>query len=246
MKTLKTKSRPRSNSPYSSSANKLIKMSNMILPFKGLGSTELASFFDNVQVRAYPAGKMVFTPEDTACEQLYILRQGRVNLYRLTASGKRLLTAQILPGEVFGVRGMLGRTIQGNFAEAVEDSSIFIVTRKQLLAYLKSQPDLMLNLLETACYALYLLEERLIKAVYSPVSVRLAHFLLTNEDPASGLLNITHEDIGNTIGAVRQTVTEILSLMRKRGFLLTKPRQIQVIDRGGLEEFIRSQEDYNL
>ena len=215
----------------------------MILPFKGLGATELASFFDNVQVRTYLAGKMVFMPEDTDSEQLYILRKGRVNLYLLTAGGKRLLTAQILPGEVFGVRGMLGRTIQGNFAEAVEDSSVFIVTRKQLLAYLKSQPDLMLNLLETACYYLYLLEERLVKAVYSPVSVRLAHFLLTNFSPSTGVLNnITHEEIGDIIGAVRQTVTETLSQMRKQGLILTGFKQIHIIDRRGLEEIVEGLE----
>lgn len=77
-------------------------------------------------------------------------------------------------------------------------------------------------------------------AFYSPVSVRLAQFLLANADTDSGVLaNITHEEIGNTIGAVRQTVTENLSLMRKQGLIITKPKRIGIIDQRRLEEIIQ-------
>ncbi|MFC1863986.1 Crp/Fnr family transcriptional regulator, partial [Thermodesulfobacteriota bacterium] len=228
---------------YPTSGNKLVKTSNMVLPFKGLESKELTSFLGSVRERTYPAGKIVFMPGDTSNEELYILKKGLVNLYRLTASGKRLLNARILPGEIFGVRAILGGTMQGNFAEAAEDSSIYIITKEQMLRYLKSRPNLMLNLLETACSSLYVLEERFFEVIYSTITVRLAHFLLNNADPDTGVLNMTHEDIGDIIGAVRQTVTETLSLMRKRGILMTSRKQIQIIDRSGLEGFIMESEN---
>ncbi len=174
--------------------------------FKGLEPAELASSFDDAEVRTYPAGSIVFTPEDSSCERLYILQQGRVSLYRLTANGKRLVTSQILPGAVFGVRALLGRVMQKNFAEAVKDSNICIITREQVLALLKRRPELTLQIMEMVCKRLYLLEERLVETVYNLVSVRLAYFLLTNADSTTGVLtNITQEEIGNTIGAVRQT-----------------------------------------
>lgn len=208
--------------------------------FKGLDPRELVLFFDQVELRTYRAGSIVFSPEASSCEQLYILKEGRVDRYRLTASGKRLVTRRILPGSVFGVMGLLGRTMQGNFAEAIEDSSIYVVTRERVMALLKRQPDLTLRILEIVGNRLRLLEERLVEAVYSPVSVRLTHFILTTADPVSGVLaNITHDEIGNTIGAVRQTVTENLSLMRKQGLIITKPKKIQIIDRLRLEEVIQ-------
>ncbi len=208
--------------------------------FKGLEPSELALFFDKVKLKHYPAGSIVFTPEDSSCERLYILKEGRVDRYRLTTGGKRLVTGRILPGSVFGVMGLLGRTMQGNFAEAAEDSTIYVVTRQHVLALLKRQPDLTLRLLEIVGNRLRLLEERLVDAFYSPVNVRLALFLLTNADPDSGVLtNFTHEEIGNTIGAVRQTVTEILGLMRKQGLILTEPKQIRIINRHGLEEIVQ-------
>jgi CRP/FNR family cyclic AMP-dependent transcriptional regulator len=212
--------------------------------FKGLEPAEWALFLDKAEVQTYPARSMIFTPEDSSCERLYILRQGRVNLYRLTASGKRLVTRQILPGSLFGVRALLGRVMQRNFAEAVENSTICIITREQVLALLKRRPELALQIMEMVCKRLYLLEERLVETVYSPVSVRLAYFLLTNADSATGLLtNITHEEIGDTIGAVRQTVTETLSLMRKQGLISAKPKQIRIIDRQGLEGVIKGSDN---
>lgn len=221
-------------------ANSLLREMDL---FKGLEPTELALFFNEVELKHYPAGSIVFTPEDSSCERLYILKEGRVDRYRLTASGKRLVTRKILPGSVFGVMGLLGRTMQGNFAEAIEDSFIYVVTREHVLALLKRQPDLTLRILEIVGNRLRLLEERLVEAVYSPVSVRLAHFLLINADPNSGVLtNLTHEEIGNTIGAVRQTVTETLSLMRKQGLVLTEPKQIRIINRHGLEEITHGSE----
>jgi CRP/FNR family cyclic AMP-dependent transcriptional regulator len=242
MKILKSRRKSKPPRLSYSSGDKLIKMINVIMPFKGLESAELASIFDNVHIKTYPVGSMVFMPGDATHDQLYILRKGRVDLYRLTARGKRLVTAQILPGEVFGVRAVLGQTIQGNFAEAIEDSTVCIVSKKQLLIYLKHHPDLLLSLLEAACYALYLLEERLTEAVYGSVLSRLGHFLLTNADPASGTLNnMTQEDIGNMVGAVRQTVTEKLSLMQKQGLIHIRPKQIKIIDKHGLENIMQTE-----
>jgi len=210
--------------------------------FQGIKPAELGRLFDGVELQTCPAGTILFTPEDP-CETLYILREGRVELYRLTASGKRLVTRQILPESVFGVMGLLGQTMQGNFAETIEDSSIYTITREDVLTLLKRRPDIALRMLEIVGNRLRLLEERFLEAVYSPVDVRLAHFLLTYADSASGeLVDITHEEIGDTIGAVRQTVTETLGLMRKRGLIRTGPKHIEIIEQRGLEAIARSSE----
>ena len=94
--------------------------------FKGIDPTELAQLLNHAELLTCPAGTMLFTPEDVS-ERLYILRQGRVDLSRLTADGKRIVIRRILPGSVFGIMGFLGQTTQGNFAEATEDSDVCVV-----------------------------------------------------------------------------------------------------------------------
>lgn len=207
--------------------------------FKNIEPAELDILFSGMELQFFPAGTILFMPEDSS-ERLYILREGKVDIYLLTSSGKRLVTRRILPGTVFGMMGLLGQTIQGNFAETVEDSTVCMVTRKDVLNLLKRRPDVTLHILETVGNRLRILEERLMETAYSPVSVRLAHFLLVNADHTSGLLtDVTHEEIGDIIGAVRQTVTETLSHMRNQGLIVTRPKQIQVIDRHGLEEIVQ-------
>ena len=208
--------------------------------FKGLKPQELDALFKKMNIQNYMAGSLIFTPEDPTCENLYLLNQGQVEMYRLTISGKRLVTRYISPGGVFGVRGLLGRGMQKNFAEAIEESTVGVITREQVLEYLQYHPDLMLRILDNVCSRLFLLEERLVEAVYHPVSVRLAYFLLTNADAVSGVLtDITHEEIGNRIGAVRQTVAENLSLLRKQGLIQTQPGQIRLVDRSRLEDKVK-------
>ncbi len=209
--------------------------------FSGLNETASDFLSDKIEVQTYLPGGIIFAPGSHLCEHLYILKQGRIEMYRLTAGGKRLVTRQITPGSMFGVRGLLGRMMQENFAGAAEYSTVYMITRDHFWQLLKRQPDLALRILKAVCNRLNLLEERLVETAYNPVMVRLAYFLLTGFNPDSGILpNITHEEIGNMIGAVRQTVTETLGLMRKNGLILTKRKQIQIVDRAGLEEIIQT------
>jgi CRP/FNR family cyclic AMP-dependent transcriptional regulator len=212
-------------------------------PFEALEPQELASFLAEAHLQRYPAGSIIFSPEDASTERLYILKQGRIDRYRLTAGGKRLVTRRILPGAVFGVMGLLGRSMQGNFAQADEDSLVYVITREDVLALLERRPNLTLRMLEIVGNRLRLLEERLLEAVYSPVIVRLASFLLSNIDSTSGELpEITHEEIGNTIGAVRQTVTETLGVMKKQGLVKTGQKRIRIIDRRGIQRIVEGSE----
>lgn len=235
---MKAMSRSMPKLPSSKGIRKMSKTVNPLYGvdlFQGIEPAELDKLFEDIEIQSCSAGTILFTPEDP-CEVLYILREGLVELCKLTASGKRLVTRQILPGSVFGLMGLLGQTMQGNFAETIEDSSICTITREDVLTLLKRRPDVALHMLEIVGNRLRMLEERLVELVYSPVDVRLAHFLLNYANSTSGeLTDITHEEIGDTIGAVRQTVTETLGLMRKQGFIRTRPKYIKIIDRHGLE-----------
>ncbi len=136
--------------------------------------------------------------------------------------------------------GLLGRTMQGNFAEATLDTSAYVLTRDRVLRWLRREPDFALSILENLGDRVRRLEERLVETAYSPATARLARFLLDSASPNSNVLvGFTHEQIGNTIGAVRQTVTETLGVMRDGGLISVRPKQIKIIDRSSLEKLAR-------
>ena len=156
--------------------------------FEGIESKELHMLFEDTHLQSCPVGTIIFSPNDT-CKHLYLLRQGGVELYRLTSEGKRIVTRRISPGSMFGIMGLLGQTLQGSFAEATKDSTVYVISREDILAFLVQRPELLIHILEAIGNRLCLLEERLIETIYSPIRIRLAHFLLANSGPVSGILN---------------------------------------------------------
>jgi CRP-like cAMP-binding protein len=204
--------------------------------FKDLSLQEIEALFAGVMLRECSPGTVFFAPEDSS-EQLFILKAGQVELYRLTVEGKRLVTRRIGPGTIFGEMGLLGQSLQGCFAEATEPSLVCVATRDDILRILQARPEVMLRLLEVIGNRLSLLEGRLEQAVFSPVKVRVANFLLANLDPATGAVaGYSHAEIGDTIGALRQTVTETLNEMASRGLLAVGRREIRVTNHQRLEE----------
>lgn len=203
---------------------------------KDLAHDEVTALFHRMVVRDCKPGTVFFMPEDST-ESLFILKTGYADLYRLTPGGKRLVTRHIEPGTIFGEMGLLGQSMQGCFAEATDDSLVCIATKDDVLRLLKERPTVALRLLEGLGNRLRLLEQRLEQTAFSPVKVRLASFIMANMDPATGAVRgYTHEEIGDMIGALRQTVTETLSELQKQHLIEVGHKRILVVDRQGLEQ----------
>jgi len=206
--------------------------------FEGLGKEQLSQLLDTLISIKYPAGSMIYNPESDKSIKLYIVKKGRVILYRLNSFGKQLVLGEFLPGDVFAPRSLFGQTPQRNFAQAVENTVVISMEGDQFLAYLKAHPDVMLKNLGILSQRVQYLEEYLVESSYSSSMVRTVHFLLNNANTATDTIATTHEQIGNTIGAVRQTVTENLSELRKQQLILTKRNKIIITDKAGLKKII--------
>jgi CRP-like cAMP-binding protein len=198
--------------------------------------------FKGTVLKECVTGTVFFTPEDSS-ERVFILKLGRVEVYRLTANGKRLVTRRIGPGTIFGEMGLLGQTLQGCFAEATESSLVCMATKDDILQLLRERPDIAIRLLDSIGSRLKSLEDRLEDAIFSPVKVRLARFLLSSLDSASNAVSgYTQAEIGDTIGALRQTVAETLSELEGQGLVEVGRKQIRVINRPALEEIAKGEE----
>jgi CRP-like cAMP-binding protein len=229
-------------------------MSSPLFPW--WDDTELPSFFNESELFAgvdrtdersktlkYPAGSFIFSPEISTFDKVYILKKGRIVMFRLLASGRRLAMGEIQPGIVFGIMGVLGRTVQKNIAQAAEDCLVSAMSKEKFIYYLDNNPAMTRRLVEASYWLINIMEDRIIDIVYNPVRSRLANFLLNNANQATGIIkSFTQEEIGDTIGATRQVVTENLNQMRKEGLLLIKRKEIQILDRRGLSKVLSESE----
>ena len=108
--------------------------------FKDLSQQEIEALFEGMLVQECPPGTIFFTPYEST-EQVFVLKSGEVQLYRLDPHGQRLVIRRVGPGTIFGEMGLLGETVHGCFAEAVEGSVVCIATRDAMFHLLQRKPE---------------------------------------------------------------------------------------------------------
>lgn len=216
--------------PKQSSVSKLLVgyLSDMDV-FKDLSQLETEALFEGMLVRECQRGTVFFT-SDESTEQVFVLKSGEVQLYRLDINGHRLLIRRVGPGTIFGEMGLLGETVHGCFAEAVQDSLVCIASRDEMFQLLRRKPEVALRVLEIVGGRLKTLERRLERLALSPVSARLADLLLTLARSDTGeVVGYSHADFGAMIGAGRQSVTEALGTMKAEGLVATSHKRVRII-----------------
>jgi CRP-like cAMP-binding protein len=114
-----------------------------------------------------------------ALETLFILKQGRIRIFRVSPDGRTLTTAIVEPGTIFGEMIIVGQQMHDSFAEAMEDVVVCIMTKADVQTLLLGDQRIAARISETLGRRLGALEQRLSDAVFKSVPQRLATTLLT-------------------------------------------------------------------
>jgi CRP/FNR family transcriptional regulator, cyclic AMP receptor protein len=178
--------------------------------FCDLEPEAMAAFEKQTEIRTCRKGQILYSQEDRA-EVLFLLKRGRVQLYRLTPSGKRLELAVIEPGTFFGEMPFIGESLRRTFAEAAEDSLICVMSRADIERLMRERSEVALRMIEVLGRRLALCEARLEEMAYRSVPARIAAVLVRLSQGHNGeVVSITHQELGDMIGALRESVTKVL------------------------------------
>ncbi|MBI4278195.1 MAG: Crp/Fnr family transcriptional regulator [Armatimonadetes bacterium] len=196
--------------------------------FRGLALEELAGLFREVRHQQVPRETTFHQPTD-ATTVLYFLKRGRVRLYRLTPEGRKVIITELRPPTAF-----LGQGMDGEFAEAVEESLICTVRLQALEGLLRRRPDVGLRLLELVGRRLWELTRRVEEMATLTAGQRLATVLLRLADAGGTVDGVTQEELGEMSGTVRQTVARILGAWERKEYVEVRRRSVRIIRRDRL------------
>lgn len=203
--------------------------------FCDLEPAAMAAFEQQTEMRTCRKGQILYSQEDRA-EVLFLLKRGRVQLYRLTPSGKRLDLAVIEPGAFFGEMPLIGESLRHTFAEAAEDSLICVMSRNDIERLMRERSEVALRMIEVLSRRLTLCEARLEEMAYRSVPARIAAVLLRLGRGRSGeVVQITHQELGDMIGALRESVTKILDEFQRTELVELSRGRIILHDVTGLQ-----------
>ncbi len=202
--------------------------------FQDMDERSLEQLERGIAMTSCQRGTVFYTPGETG-EVLFILKTGRVNLYRMTAEGKKLVTATVEPGTVFGEMSMIGQGMVDSFAEAAEDCTLCVMSRIDLERLLKEQPSVSIRLLELLASRLDAAEERLADVAYKSVPARIATTLQRLAGDDNDPVKLSHQDIADMVGTYRETATRILNELRADGLIELNRMRIEIVDAPRLE-----------
>lgn len=89
------------------------------------------------------------------------LKEGKVQLYRISPEGKKLVITTLGPHTLFGEMALLGTKMHNTFAEAIEDCLICVMSRTDLERLILNKPQVALRILAVTGKQLRDAEEQL-------------------------------------------------------------------------------------
>jgi CRP/FNR family transcriptional regulator, cyclic AMP receptor protein len=183
--------------------------------------------------QSYRAGRVFYRPGDTG-EVLFILKQGVVQLYRMSSEGRKLVTARLEPVSFFGEMSCLGQGMYNTFAETTEDSLIYTMSCHDVERLLLAKPKVAVRILEAVGQRLVNAERQLEEIAFKGLIPRLAALLLRAADGAE-VKGLSHQDIAERLGVYRETVTNALNELKTAKILNIGRKHITITDRKRLE-----------
>jgi CRP-like cAMP-binding protein len=191
-------------------------------------STSLASA---MMARRYNRGHIFYMPGDPG-DTIFLLKAGRVQQYHLSLAGRKLVTAVLEPGDIFGAT-TLARERHYLFAEALDDCVALVLDCWRARELLLRDPETIFLLIDRLIQRLGRAHEKLEALIFEPIPVRLARCLM--EIAEDGVVQgYSHEDLSEFLGTYRETVTMVLNRFKEEGLIELGRRRIRLLDCQGL------------
>ncbi len=209
--------------------------------FRDLSERDMVELDRMTTITNVSRGRVFYQPEDVS-EVLFLIKQGRVQLYRISPEGKKLVIAALGPGTIFGEMALLGQQMHNAFAEALDDCLIVVMSRADLERLILGKPSVGLRMLEITGRRLNDAETRLQDMAFKGIPARLASLLLrlAAERGSSEIIGLTHQDLAETIGTYRETATQVLNDLKAQGLIEIGRKRIDLLDPGRLAEIAES------
>ena len=186
--------------------------------------------------RSYVKRSKIFQLNDYADEG-YVVDSGRVKTYKLASDGKEIIFNIVNPGEILGLAEVLLNCPRMRYAETLCDTTVWIMSKKQLFDLFYSNNDLCFKFLWISTHQVLRYQNIVEDLAVLPVKDRVIKLLvrlckelgIQKENYTIIDFPITHEEIAQMVGSTRQTVTLILNELRKKGILDWKQKKIKIL-----------------
>lgn len=209
--------------------------------FTDLAPAEMDTLAAGARMRTYAAGELLYSPQNLV-EVLFILKRGRVRVFRVTADGRAFTTGIINPGTIFGEIVLTGQPIYDSYAEALDETVVCVMSRDHVRHQLLADPRIAARIADTLGRRLAQMERRLsdmvLKSVHQRVAATLARFVGDRLRYGAGAPSVhvalTQDQLAALAGTRRATAAKVLGELANRGLIHLARGEVIILDVAGI------------
>ena len=200
----------------------------------GLPAAQLAELGQARSLLEIPAGARVFG-EHEPCQGFPLLLAGSIKVVKQASNGREILLYRVSPGGscIISSSCLLGHSAYNAQGIAESPLRLRLLPVAFFARWLVEYPpfrDFVFHLFAERIGELMQLVE---EVAFSRLDQRLARLLLSRE---AGRLNVTHQQLADELGSVREIVSRLLKGFAAQGLVSLGREQISIVDRAGLQK----------
>jgi CRP-like cAMP-binding protein len=200
-----------------------------------LTDEELERLIPLLTERNFKPRQVLFQAGDPP-ERVYLLLKGRVKIYQVAENGKEIILDVVGKGGVVGDMAIVEDGERTACASAIDETVAVSISWEDFSHLLQQSPKLGFAMMELMARRLAGMQRTFMNIVSKPVSARLADTLLNRQEEGVVHLGLTHQELAQTIGTSRETVTALLSRFVTLGAIVQVGDGFRIVDEDLLDD----------
>ena len=197
--------------------------------FSSLKDDELAELAKLAIERSFVPDEFIFWDGD-APEWFYIVAEGRVKVVKHSSLGKEFIIAFFGPGEIFGEVAVFENKPYPASAQAVAETKVLGIKRKDFLSFLAQRPGVALRIISVLGGRLRDAQGRLKDLAGERVEQRLAQTLLMLSAKLGSTLPFTRQEVADMAGTTTETAIRFMSRLKDGGIIRSTRGKIIILN----------------
>ncbi len=187
-----------------------------------LSEEDIMEISDTVEEVSFQPSEIIYSPGESQ-GKVYFIREGEVDIYQKSISGKTFVVLTLKSGDIFGDLDLSfdRKDSHTNFAKSVTHTKICIVDKVSFVTYLQKKPQVAMRLIEEMSKRLIETESKMRDLALNDVKIRILNELRRLSEDFGDMVDggvvinkkITHQYLADRISASRETVTKTLKIL---------------------------------
>jgi len=197
---------------------------------------ELKDLEKEAKTRFYKKKDIIYRQGDFASYSFRV-KSGKVKTYQINPDGKEFIHDILKEGAFLGENALIQDTDRTEFAEALEDTELLLIPRKDFQDLIFQNKDVSGQFIKILSQNLIEKERELMEMAYDTVRKRTADALIKlfetykKEDNKNVKFDISRSDLASMVGTATESVIRILSEFKKDKLIKIEGSTVHILDR---------------